>query len=49
MSQNQLEIVVDPVDPIITTRRVVNAPRALVWDCFTKLEHVRGGKGERHP
>src|SRR5262249_17622442 len=45
MSQNQLEFVVDPVDPIITMRRVVNAPRALVWDCFTKPEHLRRWKG----
>jgi uncharacterized protein YndB with AHSA1/START domain len=47
MSQNQLEIVVDPVEPIITTRRVVNAPRALVWDCFTKPEHLRRWKGPK--
>jgi uncharacterized protein YndB with AHSA1/START domain len=40
MSQNKLEIVVDPIEPVITMRRVVNAPRALVWDCFTKPEHV---------
>jgi uncharacterized protein YndB with AHSA1/START domain len=47
MSQNQLEFVVDPVDPIITMRRVVNAPRALVWDCFTKPEHLRRWKGPK--
>ncbi|HKP55698.1 MAG TPA: SRPBCC domain-containing protein [Polyangiales bacterium] len=47
MSQNKLEFVVDPVDPIITVRRVVDAPRALVWDCFTKLEHVRRWKGPK--
>ena len=45
MSQDKLEFVVDPVDPIITMRRVVNAPRALVWDCFTKPEHLRRWKG----
>jgi uncharacterized protein YndB with AHSA1/START domain len=28
-------------------RRVVNAPRALVWDCFTKPEHVRRWKGPK--
>src|SRR5262249_46049795 len=27
--------------------RVVNAPRALVWDCFTKPEHLRRWKGPR--
>ncbi|HMF29214.1 MAG TPA: SRPBCC family protein [Candidatus Cybelea sp.] len=47
MSQNQLEFVVDPVEPITTTRRVVNAPRALVWDCFTKPEHLRRWKGPK--
>jgi uncharacterized protein YndB with AHSA1/START domain len=47
MSQAQLEIVVDPVEPIITTRRVVNAPRALVWDCFTKPEHIRRWKAPK--
>jgi uncharacterized protein YndB with AHSA1/START domain len=47
MSQNQLELVVDPVEPIVTTRRVVNAPRALVWDCFTKPEHLRRWKGPK--
>jgi uncharacterized protein YndB with AHSA1/START domain len=40
MSQNKTEIVADPVEPIVTARRVVNAPRALVWDCFTVPEHV---------
>jgi uncharacterized protein YndB with AHSA1/START domain len=47
MSQNKLEIVVDPVEPIITMRRVVNAPRALAWDCFTKPEHLRRWKGPK--
>lgn len=45
MSQNQLEFVVDPVEPVITMRRVVNASRSLVWDCFTKPEHLRRWKG----
>jgi uncharacterized protein YndB with AHSA1/START domain len=48
MSQNQLEIVVDPIEPIVTTRRVVNAPRALVWDCFTKPEHIRRWKAPKN-
>jgi uncharacterized protein YndB with AHSA1/START domain len=47
MSENQVEIVVDPVEPVVTTRRVVNAPRALVWDCYTKPEHLRRWKGPR--
>lgn len=47
MNQNELEVVVDPVDPVITIRRVVNAPRPLVWDCFTKPEHIRRWKGPK--
>jgi uncharacterized protein YndB with AHSA1/START domain len=43
----KLEIDVDPIEPTITTRRAVNAPRALVWDCFTKPEHV--GKWKAPP
>ena len=47
MTQNQLEIVVDPAEPIVTMRRAVNAPRALVWDCFTKPEHIRRWKAPK--
>ncbi|HEX4512459.1 MAG TPA: SRPBCC domain-containing protein [Polyangiaceae bacterium] len=44
MSQDQFEFIVDPAEPVIDVRRVVNAPRALVWDCYTKLEHLRRWK-----
>jgi uncharacterized protein YndB with AHSA1/START domain len=44
MSQDQFEFIVDPAEPVISVRRVVNAPRALVWDCYTKLEHLRRWK-----
>jgi uncharacterized protein YndB with AHSA1/START domain len=47
MSQNQLELVADPAEPIITIRRQVNAPRPLVWDCFTKPEHLRRWRGPK--
>lgn len=47
MSQERTEVVVDPAEPIITTRRAVKAPRALVWDCFTKPEHIRRWKAPR--
>jgi uncharacterized protein YndB with AHSA1/START domain len=39
--QNKLEIVAEPGKPTIVTRRVVAAPRALVFDTFTKPEHLR--------
>ena len=41
MAQNKLEIVADPAKPTIVTRRVVNAPRSLVFDAFTKPEHLK--------
>lgn len=47
MSRNEVEFVVDPQAPVITTRRVVNAPRALTWDCFTKVEHLRRWKAPK--
>jgi uncharacterized protein YndB with AHSA1/START domain len=44
---NKLEIVADPVKPTIVTRRVVAAPRALVFDTFTKPEHLKRWLGPR--
>jgi uncharacterized protein YndB with AHSA1/START domain len=41
MAQNKLEIVAEPGKPTIVTRRVVAAPRALVFDAFTKPEHLK--------
>lgn len=41
MSPRSLEIVADPDKPTIQTRRVVDAPRALVWDAFTKVELLK--------
>ena len=41
MTSTKLEIFADPVEPTIITRRVVHAPRALVFDAFTKPELVR--------
>jgi len=36
------EILVDapPGEPTMTLTRMFDAPRELVWDCFTKAEHV---------
>ena len=47
MAEPKLEIFAAADKPTIETRRAVNAPRALVWDCFTKPEHVRRWMGPR--
>lgn len=45
--QNELEIIAEPGTPTIITRRVVNAPRDLVWEVFTKPEHLKRWWGPR--
>src|SRR6202011_6081101 len=47
LAPNKLEIVADPAKPTIVTRRVVNAPRSLVYDAFTKPEHLARWMGPR--
>lgn len=47
MSSRKLEVTADPDKPTIVTRRVVDAPRALVFDCWTKPEHMRRWLGPR--
>jgi uncharacterized protein YndB with AHSA1/START domain len=47
MAENKLELVAEPGKPTIVTRRVVAAPRALVFDTFTKPEHLRRWMGPR--
>lgn len=42
---NKLEIIAEPTKPTIQTRRVVDAPRAVVWDAFTKPELIRRWMG----
>jgi hypothetical protein len=37
VDQRKLEIIAEPGEATIVTRRVVAAPRALVFDAFTKL------------
>jgi uncharacterized protein YndB with AHSA1/START domain len=44
---NELEIIAEPGQPTIVTRRLVQAPRELVWDLFTKPEHLRRWWGPR--
>jgi uncharacterized protein YndB with AHSA1/START domain len=48
VNERKLEIVAEPGKPTIVTRRVVNAPRALVFDAFTKPEHIKRWMGPRH-
>jgi uncharacterized protein YndB with AHSA1/START domain len=45
MSSKKLEIVAEPGKPTITTRRVVDAPRDLVFDVFTNPEHIKRWMG----
>ena len=47
MMQNELEIIADAGTPTIITRRLVNARRELVWDLFTRPEHLRHWWGPR--
>ena len=44
---NELEIIAEPGEPTIITRRVVDAPRELVWDVFTKPEYLKRWWGPR--
>jgi uncharacterized protein YndB with AHSA1/START domain len=47
VTQNKLEIIAEPGKPTIVTRRVVDAPRSLVFDAFTKPEHLKRWMGPR--
>ena len=47
MIEKKLEIVAEPGKPTIVTRRVVAAPRALVFETFTKPEHLKRWMGPR--
>lgn len=47
MSSKRLEIIAAPDKPTILTRRVVDAPRALVFAAFTKPEHLKRWMGPR--
>jgi uncharacterized protein YndB with AHSA1/START domain len=43
----KLEIVAEPGKTSFTTRRVVDAPRSLVFDAFTRCEHLKQWMGPR--
>ena len=45
MTSRKLEIIAEPGKTSFTTRRVVDAPRALVFEAFTKCEHLKRWMG----
>lgn len=47
MTSPKLEIVAEPGKTSFTTRRTVDAPRALVFEAFTKCEHLKRWMGPR--
>jgi uncharacterized protein YndB with AHSA1/START domain len=47
VSAKKLEIIAEPGKTSFTTRRIVDAPRALVFDAFTKCEHLERWMGPR--
>ncbi len=48
MSHKKLDIIAAPDKPTIVTRRVVDAPRELVFDAFTKSELLKRWMGPRN-
>jgi len=47
IATRRLEIIAEPGKTSFMTRRVVDAPRALVFDAFTKPEHLKRWMGPR--
>ena len=45
MTSKKLEIIAEPGKTSFTTRRVVDAPRTLVFEAFTKPEHLKRWMG----
>lgn len=45
MTSKKLEIIAEPGKTSFSTRRIVDAPRALVFDAFTKCEHLKRWMG----
>ena len=48
MTANKLEIIAEPGKTSFTTTRVVDAPRALVFEAFTKCEHLKRWMGPKN-
>jgi len=47
VSEKRLDIIAEPGKTHFTTRRVVDAPREMVFDAFTKCEHLTRWMGPR--
>jgi uncharacterized protein YndB with AHSA1/START domain len=47
MTPRKLEIIAEPGKTSFTTRRIVDAPRELVFQAFTKCEHLKRWMGPR--
>jgi uncharacterized protein YndB with AHSA1/START domain len=47
VTSKKLAIIAEPGKPSFTTRRVVDGPRALVFDAFTNPEHLKRWMGPR--
>jgi uncharacterized protein YndB with AHSA1/START domain len=45
VTSKKLEIIAEPGKTSFTTRRIVDAPRALVFEAFTKCEHLKRWMG----
>jgi len=48
VTSKRLEIIAEPGKTSFTTRRIVDAPRSLVFDAFTKCEHLKRWMGPRN-
>ena len=48
MTANTLEIIAEPGKTSFTTTRVVDAPRELVFEAFTKCEHLKRWMGPKN-
>jgi uncharacterized protein YndB with AHSA1/START domain len=48
VTSKKLEIIAEPGKTSFTTRRVVDAPRALVFEAFTKCEHLKRWMGPKN-
>jgi uncharacterized protein YndB with AHSA1/START domain len=48
VTSKKLEIIAEPGKTSFTTRRSVDAPRELVFDAFTKCEHLKQWMGPRN-
>lgn len=48
MARSANSIRLEPEDRVLVIERVFNAPRALVWDAFTKTDHLLNWMGPRN-